>query len=83
MTPYRDRLLWVDSKPSADREQLTLYGLMMAVGIIPVIVAIYEHTALGADATIGLVMAATGCAGACQQLRWDRGRARDNRRPPP
>jgi hypothetical protein len=45
-------------------EELVFYGLLVVVGVIPVALALVQRTVLGVEATLGLMMACAGIAGA-------------------
>jgi hypothetical protein len=45
-------------------EELLFYGLLMVVGVIPVVIALVQHAVFGVEATLGLMMACAGIAGA-------------------
>jgi hypothetical protein len=50
------------TKPSS--EELLFYGLLVVVGVIPVVIALVQRSVLGVEATLGLMMACAGIAGA-------------------
>jgi hypothetical protein len=45
-------------------EELIFYGLLVVIGVIPVVIALVQRTILGVEATLGLMMACAGIAGA-------------------
>jgi hypothetical protein len=45
-------------------EELLFYGLLVVIGVIPVVIALVQRTVLGVEATLGLMMACAGIAGA-------------------
>jgi len=55
-------------------EELIVYSLLIGIGAIPVVTAIVEHTALGVEATLGLIMVCAGLLGvfACLWRAFDR-----------
>lgn len=63
MHPYRDVPSQPTRQPAADPEGFILYGILAAIGAIPVVVALVERTMFGADATLGLIMLAVGVVG--------------------
>jgi uncharacterized membrane protein len=50
------------TKPSS--EELIIYALLVAIGVIPGLIALVQRTAFGVEATLGLLMACAGVAGA-------------------
>ena len=64
MHPYRDIPAETRSARS-DRngEELILYGLLVLIGMIPVMIALVRHATFGAEATIGLLMLCAGAIG--------------------
>lgn len=65
-----------DRSSKSHPEELILYGLLVVIGAIPVVIALVQRTAFGADATLGLVMV---CAGAIGALVYYARRARNSR----
>ena len=63
MHPYRDAPTPPPRRPNVDPEDLVLYGLLLVVGIIPVVITIIEGSAFGFDATLGLMMVVVGLVG--------------------
>ena len=61
------------SKP--DPEELILYGLLVVIGVIPVVIALVQRASFGVDATLGLLMVCAGAIGAIAYAR----RAHHNR----
>jgi hypothetical protein len=61
MHPYRDAPMRPAS--TIDPEGFVLYGMLMAIGAIPAVVAIVDGGAFGVDATLGLIMVVLGAAG--------------------
>lgn len=45
-------------------EELIFYGLLVVIGVIPVVIGLVQRTVLGVEATIGLVMVGAGIVGA-------------------
>jgi hypothetical protein len=45
-------------------EELLFYGLLVAIGVIPVVIAVVQRTVFGVEATLGLMMACTGIVAA-------------------
>lgn len=62
--PYRDPPAPAASAPVALREELILYCLLIAIGAIPVVLALVGGAAFGVDATLGLLMMFGGALGA-------------------
>jgi hypothetical protein len=58
-----------DSSSSSHPEELILYGLLLAIGAIPVAIALVERIAFGVEATLGLLMACAGAIGAIAYAR--------------
>ena len=64
MHPYREAPVPTKRRRNlVDPEDLVLYGLLIAIGVIPVAIAVIEHAAFGFDATLGLLMLAVGGVG--------------------
>lgn len=55
----------------SDAEELIVYLALVAVGAIPVGIALAHHSGLGAEATIGLLMIVGGIIG-LTYLAWSR-----------
>ena len=49
-------------EPTCGEEVLT-YGLFVAIGVIPILIAIARGTSFGAQATVGIAMVVAGLAG--------------------
>lgn len=62
--PYRDLPAPVASAPVALREEMILYALLIAIGAIPVVLALVGGATFGVDATLGLLMMCGGALGA-------------------
>ena len=60
--------------PKADSEQLILYAMIAAVGMIPVIIVLARGGVFGSEATIGLLMLASAVAGLLAMWRVARRR---------
>lgn len=45
-------------------EELIIYGLLVVIGVIPGLIALVQRTVFGVEATLGLLMACAGVAGA-------------------
>ena len=60
--------------PNRDREQLLLYALIAAIGIIPVIVAVVHGGVFGPEPTIGLLMLGIAIVGLLTMWRFARRR---------
>jgi hypothetical protein len=54
---------------SIDVEELALYALIGAIGMIPVLLALWTGRVFSTDETIGLVMIVVGIAGGVAVLR--------------
>jgi len=50
-------------RPQVDPEDLILYGLLLVIGIIPVMITLVERSAFGFDATLGLMMVVVAIVG--------------------
>lgn len=64
MHPYRQAPVRSDRSCHAQSEELIIYGLLVAIGAIPVAIALAERAAFGAEATLGLLMVCAGAIGA-------------------
>ena len=71
MHPYRDLPTTSPEGLESSNEELIVYGLLVAIGVIPVVIALVQHARFGFWETIGLIMACAGTVGflACG-LRW-------------
>src|SRR5439155_26767194 len=69
MHPYRSSSSSVDHESMASPEELILYGMLIAIGAIPVVIALAERATFGADATLGLLMVGAGAVGAIAYTR--------------
>jgi hypothetical protein len=58
--------------PGRNAEELVLYGLVVAIGAIPVVVAVAQGGTFGGEPTIGLVMLCLGLIGTVVHLRGNR-----------
>jgi hypothetical protein len=74
MHPYRDAPMPPTRRRHVDPEDLVLYGLLMFVGIIPVIIAVVDRSAFGFDATLGLMMLVVGIVGMVFHVARARGK---------
>ena len=63
MHPYRDLPSPPPERAERCNEELVLYGLLAAVGAIPVVIALVRHTPFGLEPTIGLLMVCAGMLG--------------------
>ena len=72
--PYREAPMTTDTQPSRTSEEPILYGLLLAIGLVPVAIAWATGGGYGAEATIGGLMAAGGALGLVQQARLPRRR---------
>jgi hypothetical protein len=63
MHPYRDVPMPPSRRPEVNPEDLVLYGLLVVIGLIPVVIAVIERVAFGFDATLGLMMVVVGVVG--------------------
>lgn len=63
MHPYRDVPPQRTRQPTVDPEGIVLYGMLAAIGAIPVIIALVEEVPFGFDATLGLIMLVAGLIG--------------------
>jgi hypothetical protein len=67
--PYRDLPVPAAPAPAPLDEERLLYALLLAIGAIPVIVALVDHRTFGVDATLGLLMILAGTLGALAHSR--------------
>ncbi len=51
-----------------DPEEMVLYALLAAIGVIPVAITLVRQAIFGFDATLGLLMVAIGVVGMVVQL---------------
>lgn len=75
MHPYRESPMRAARRAQVDTEDLVLYGLLVVIGLIPVVIALVDRAAFGFDATLGLMMVVIGLVGWVVQLaraRWTR-----------
>ncbi len=63
MHPYRDAPMRSPRRPQIDPEDLVLYGLLLVIGVIPVVITLVDRAAFGFDATLGLMMVVVGIVG--------------------
>jgi len=76
MHPYRDAPMRDDrSSTSRSAEELILYAVLVAIGVIPVAIALARHARFGAEETIGLLMVAVGAFAFAHALRRHRRRS--------
>jgi len=68
MHPYRERPA-AANEPRSPSEELVLYAALVAIGAIPVIVALVGAITWGFDATLGTLMTAAGLLGLWRHLR--------------
>jgi len=70
MHPYREPPEPEPREPAIeDREDRVLYGLLVMIGVIPVVLALASGGGFDVQATLGLVMAALGLAGLATSRR--------------
>jgi hypothetical protein len=72
--PYREAPMTTETQQSSASEEPILYGLLLAIGLVPVAIAWAAGGGYGAEATIGGLMATGGALGLVQQARLPRGR---------
>jgi hypothetical protein len=58
----------IDRTSTPHPEELVLYALLVAIGAIPVVIALVEGVALGVEATLGLGMVSAGLIGGAAYL---------------
>ena len=74
MTPYRKMPSSApETRPDRNAEELILYGLLVAIGAIPVALALVQGGVFGVEPTLGLVMLCMGLLGVSLYLRRNRG----------
>jgi hypothetical protein len=66
--PYRDVATRAEEPPRPDREELVLYGVLAAIGGIPVATALLSHDRFDLDGTLGLLMLIVGISGIVVQV---------------
>jgi len=64
--PYREAPR--STPPRFDSEHAILHGALVAVGVIPVAIALVTGARLGTEVTVGLLLVALGLVGG----RWSR-----------
>jgi uncharacterized membrane protein YdjX (TVP38/TMEM64 family) len=62
--PYRDLPVPATTASKPLLEELILYALLVAIGAIPVVLALADGGRFGVEATIGLIMLCAGLLGA-------------------
>lgn len=62
--PYRDVPVPTGTASKPLLEELVLYALFVAIGAIPVVLALVHGGTFGVDATLGLLMISAGALGA-------------------
>jgi hypothetical protein len=69
--PYRSAPPAAPMTPASPplREEVVLYGMLTAVGPLPVASALMAHAALSGEATVGLLMTCAGVAGLVASAR--------------
>ena len=72
--PYREAPMTTDTQQSAASEETVLYGLLLAIGLVPVAIAWASGGGYGAEATVGGLMATGGLLGLVQRARVSLGR---------
>jgi hypothetical protein len=73
MHPYREAPVTTTRRPRIDPEDLVLYGLLMVIGVIPVLITVIDGGVFGFDATLGLMMLVVGAVGVLYHVargRW-------------
>lgn len=75
MHPYRTSPPTVEPEPESDHDELVIYALLVAIGAIPVIIALVLGAALGTEATLGATMIGLGAAGVAPRIRRRRRRS--------
>jgi hypothetical protein len=64
MHPYRKFPMRAEPSSSWSPEEPILYALFVAIGAIPIAIALDERAAFGVEATVGLIMMCAGVLGA-------------------
>ena len=72
--PYREAPMTTDTQQSPASEESVLYGLLLAIGLVPVAITWAAGGAFGAEATVGGLMATGGLLGLVQRARVSLGR---------
>ena len=73
--PYRDQPVVPATVSKPLVEELILYALFIAIGAIPVVLALADGGTFGVDATLGLLMICAGALGAVAHAWRIRGAA--------
>lgn len=63
MCPYRHAPTSTPERPGRNAEEPVLYGLLVAIGAIPVVIAVLRGGMFGVEPTLGLVMLCLGLIG--------------------
>lgn len=74
MHPFRESAVHAKPRSRAQPEELILYALLIAIGAIPVAIALGEQAAFGVEATLGLIMMCLGALGGLGDLARSRRR---------
>jgi hypothetical protein len=61
--PYRDLPVSAATVSKPLLEEMILYVLLVAIGAIPVVLALVDGSRIGVEATIGLIMVCAGLLG--------------------
>jgi hypothetical protein len=67
MHSYRNSATRVEHPPRPNRDELIIYALLTAIGLIPVAIALITHDRFGLDGTLRLLMSLIGLAGIAVQ----------------
>lgn len=78
MHPYRSAPMRTAEKRRIDPEDAVLYGLMIFIGIIPVLITALARDVFGFDATLGLMMVVLGIVGLVYHRLRTRLRSRED-----
>ena len=69
MHPYRDPPVTAEPIERPSPEELILYGLLVAIGAIPVVLSLASGASFDVNATLGLLMICFGALGASAYAR--------------
>jgi len=72
--PYREAPMTTDTQHASVEEETVLYGLLLAIGLVPVAIAWAAGGGFGAEATVGGLMATGGLVGLVRRARFPRER---------
>jgi hypothetical protein len=73
MHPYRDPPVIAEPVERRSPEELILYGLLVAIGAIPVVLTLASGASFDVNATLGLLMICSGALGAIAYAHRNRG----------